>query len=135
MALPDGSQLRSDIAGTLFLADPASYDGGELIVSDTYGEHEVKLPEENFTIRYQTEIPRQVGLAGSSAIITATFRALMQFYGVEIPRHILPNWVLATEVEELKIAAGLQRGRGRQRLPGRAHSWSLVRSAPERHPD
>lgn len=44
MALSDGSQLRSDIACTLFLADPESYDGGELTVEDTYGEHEVKLP-------------------------------------------------------------------------------------------
>jgi PKHD-type hydroxylase len=44
MALSDGSQLRSDIACTVFLADPDSYDGGELIVDDTYGEHEVKLP-------------------------------------------------------------------------------------------
>ena len=44
MALADGSQMRSDIACTLFLANPAEYDGGELIVDDTYGEHEVKLP-------------------------------------------------------------------------------------------
>ena len=44
MALADGSQLRSDIACTLFLAEPKTYDGGELIVADTYGEHEVKLP-------------------------------------------------------------------------------------------
>lgn len=44
MALADGSQLRSDIACTLFLAEPESYDGGELIVEDTYGEHEIKLP-------------------------------------------------------------------------------------------
>lgn len=36
--------VRSDISCTLFLADPDEYDGGELIVSDTYGEHEVKLP-------------------------------------------------------------------------------------------
>lgn len=44
MALAGGSQLRSDVACTLFLADPDSYDGGELIVEDTYGDHEVKLP-------------------------------------------------------------------------------------------
>lgn len=44
MALPNGEQLRSDISCTLFLAEPEEYDGGELIVSDTYGEHEVKLP-------------------------------------------------------------------------------------------
>ena len=44
MALADGSQLRSDIACTVFLSEPDDYDGGELIVDDTYGEHEVKLP-------------------------------------------------------------------------------------------
>lgn len=44
MALADGTQLRSDIACTLFLADPEEYDGGELIIEDTYGEHAVKLP-------------------------------------------------------------------------------------------
>jgi PKHD-type hydroxylase len=36
--------IRSDISCTLFLSEPEEYDGGELIVSDTYGEHEVKLP-------------------------------------------------------------------------------------------
>ena len=44
MALDPISQLRSDISCTLFLSEPDDYDGGELIVSDTYGEHEVKLP-------------------------------------------------------------------------------------------
>lgn len=44
MALPGGGQLRSDISCTLFLAEPDEYDGGELIINDTYGEHEVKLP-------------------------------------------------------------------------------------------
>jgi PKHD-type hydroxylase len=38
------AHLRSDIACTLFLSEPQDYDGGELVVSDTYGEHEVKLP-------------------------------------------------------------------------------------------
>ncbi len=38
------AQLRSDVSCTLFLAEPEDYDGGELIISDTYGEHEVKLP-------------------------------------------------------------------------------------------
>uniref|UniRef100_UPI0033404044 Fe2+-dependent dioxygenase n=1 Tax=Herminiimonas fonticola TaxID=303380 RepID=UPI0033404044 len=36
--------LRTDLSCTLFLCEPEDYDGGELIVSDTYGEHEVKLP-------------------------------------------------------------------------------------------
>lgn len=36
--------LRSDVSCTLFLCGPEEYDGGELIIHDTYGEHEVKLP-------------------------------------------------------------------------------------------
>lgn len=37
-------RLRTDISATLFLCEPDAYDGGELIVEDTYGVHEVKLP-------------------------------------------------------------------------------------------
>jgi PKHD-type hydroxylase len=37
-------QLRSDVSCTLFLSEPEDYEGGELVVADTYGEHEVKLP-------------------------------------------------------------------------------------------
>ncbi|MEJ0034503.1 MAG: Fe2+-dependent dioxygenase [Gammaproteobacteria bacterium] len=36
--------IRSDISCTLFLCEPEEYDGGDLVVSDTYGEHEIKLP-------------------------------------------------------------------------------------------
>jgi len=36
--------LRTDVSSTLFLCDPEDYDGGELVVVDTYGTHEVKLP-------------------------------------------------------------------------------------------
>jgi PKHD-type hydroxylase len=44
-ALPDGSgYVRCDVSATLFLSDPSDYDGGELVVEDTYGRHEVKLP-------------------------------------------------------------------------------------------
>lgn len=36
--------VRTDLSATLFLCEPEDYEGGELIVSDTYGEHDVKLP-------------------------------------------------------------------------------------------
>jgi glucuronokinase len=68
----------------------------------------IRLENRNFTIRYHSTIPRQVGLAGSSAIITATLRALSQFYNVEIPLAILPSVVLRAESKELGINAGLQ---------------------------
>lgn len=48
--LPDGSSLRTDISATLFLSDPADYDGGELHIEDTYGSHRVKLPAGSLVI-------------------------------------------------------------------------------------
>ena len=66
------------------------------------------LHERNFSIRYHSTIPRQVGLAGSSAIIVATLRCLIDFYQVPIPLEIQPSLALAVETDELGIAAGLQ---------------------------
>ncbi len=66
------------------------------------------LPPRNFTIEYDTSVPVRVGLAGSSAIVTATMRALIEFFGVEIQRPVLPNLILAVERDELGIGAGLQ---------------------------
>lgn len=37
-------KMRTDLSATLFLSDPLEYDGGELVVEDTYGTHKVKLP-------------------------------------------------------------------------------------------
>ena len=39
-----GLRIRTDLSATLFLAEPEDYDGGELVIEDTYGSHEVKLP-------------------------------------------------------------------------------------------
>lgn len=68
----------------------------------------IPLDDRNFTIRYHSDIPQQVGLAGSSAIITACMRALCAFYGVSIPRPVFANLVLSVETRELGIPAGLQ---------------------------
>ncbi|BAT61427.1 PKHD-type hydroxylase [Variibacter gotjawalensis] len=44
-AMPhNGQRIRADVSTTLFLTAPDEYDGGELIVEDTYGNHSVKLP-------------------------------------------------------------------------------------------
>lgn len=71
-------------------------------------ERGIELHDRNFSVRYSTNIPRQVGLAGSSAIIVATLRCLMEYYGVNIPAEVQPSLVLKAETEELGIAAGLQ---------------------------
>lgn len=68
----------------------------------------VVLDRRNFTIRYQSNIPNRLGLAGSSAIITACMKALMAFYNIRIPRPLLANLVLSVETDELGISAGLQ---------------------------
>jgi len=67
-----------------------------------------RLESKNFTIRYHSSIPRQVGLAGSSAIITACIRSLMKFYDIKIPKEVLPSLILSVEKDELGINAGLQ---------------------------
>jgi glucuronokinase len=91
------------------------YYGGDRLIKatiKTFTEYcqlqAIRIENKNFTIRYHSSIPRQVGLAGSSAIVTATMRALMKFYKVEIPLEVLPSVILKVEASELGITAGLQ---------------------------
>lgn len=71
-------------------------------------DNQIQLHDKNFTLRYQSNIPHSVGLAGSSAIITACLRALMTFYGVAIPKPVQAGLILSAEKDELGISAGLQ---------------------------
>ena len=52
------ARIRTDLSATLFLADPDDYDGGELIVEDTYGEHAVKLPAGDVILYPSTSLHR-----------------------------------------------------------------------------
>jgi glucuronokinase len=89
------------------------YYGGRRLVKaaiKTFFEYcsarNLSVVEKNFAIRYESDIPRQLGLGGSSAIIVAVMRALLQFYGVEVPLEFLPTLVLNAELKELGINAG-----------------------------
>ena len=91
------------------------YYGGERLIKaaiksfyDFCVENNIPLKNKNFSIRYNSSIPRQVGLAGSSAIITATMKALIQFFEVDINKELLPTLILNAEIKELGINAGLQ---------------------------
>ena len=93
----------------------SGYYGGVRLIKATikiFGEYceenKINLEKKNFTVEYRTNIPRQVGLGGSSAIITAALRALMKFYDVEIPNPVQANLILSVESKELGITAGLQ---------------------------
>ena len=53
-----GQRIRTDLSATLFLTDPAEYDGGELIVEDSYGEKSVKLPAGDMVLYPATSLHR-----------------------------------------------------------------------------
>lgn len=91
------------------------YYGGDRLIKaaiktfyDYCTDHNIKLENKNFSIRYNSSIPRQVGLAGSSAIITATMKALCKFFNIDIQKELLPSIILSAEIKELGINAGLQ---------------------------
>jgi PKHD-type hydroxylase len=43
-------RIRTDVSATLFLSDPADYDGGELVIDDVYGAHSAKLPASDMIV-------------------------------------------------------------------------------------
>ena len=68
----------------------------------------IELEDRNFTIEYETTIPLRLGLGGSSSIITAALRALIQYFRLDIPLPVQANLALETETRELGVGAGLQ---------------------------
>ncbi len=70
--------------------------------------NEIRLPNRNFTIEYETTIPLRLGMGGSSSIITAALRALCAYFGLEIPLPIQANLAWETETKELEVPAGPQ---------------------------
>jgi len=118
LRIEPGPQDVTDYANIASLVEQIrlhGYYGGDRLIKaaikkfyEYCEEKRVQLQRKNFTIRYHSTIPRQVGLAGSSAIITATMKALMRFFEIDIPREMLPTVILDAEREELGINAGLQ---------------------------
>ncbi|MDO9598716.1 MAG: Fe2+-dependent dioxygenase [Azoarcus sp.] len=54
----NGQRLRTDVSTTLFFCDPDEYDGGELVVEDSYGTHQVKLPAGDMIVYPSTSLHR-----------------------------------------------------------------------------
>ena len=71
-------------------------------------EHGIEIPRKNFTAEYKINVPRLVGLSGSSAICSAMLKALMKFYGVTLPEKYAPTLCLEAERDELGINCGYQ---------------------------
>lgn len=61
-----GMRMRADVSTTIFLTDPDEYDGGELLVEDTYGAHSVKLPAGHMVVYPASSLHRVVPVTRGS---------------------------------------------------------------------
>lgn len=86
--VPGGdAYVRSDISCTLFLNDPGEYDGGELVIEDSYGDHRVKLPAGDMVIYPGTSHHRVTPV--TSGVRLASFFWTQSFVAAEIQRRTL----------------------------------------------
>ncbi|WFP48725.1 Fe2+-dependent dioxygenase [Methylomonas sp. EFPC3] len=63
-----GQRVRTDLSATIFLADPDSYDGGELVIEDTYGQHAVKLAAGDMVLYPGSSLHRVEPVTGGARV-------------------------------------------------------------------
>lgn len=68
----------------------------------------IDIRRESFALDYDTDIPRGVGLAGSSALIIATLNCMVLYFGIRLAPYVIAEIALDVEMQEFGIAAGLQ---------------------------
>ena len=97
-------RIRSDLSATLFLTEPEDYDGGELLVEDTYGVHEVKLPAGDL-ILYPASSLHQVTPVTRGAR-TSSFFWIQSMIRDDARRALLFQMDIAIQQLSLKVGAG-----------------------------
>ncbi|MDO8412066.1 MAG: Fe2+-dependent dioxygenase [Phenylobacterium sp.] len=101
----DGSiRIRSDLSATLFLTEPEDYDGGELLVEDTYGVHEVKLPAGDM-ILYPASSLHQVSPVTRGARVSSFFW-IQSMVREDAQRSLLFQMDIAIQQLAGKVGAG-----------------------------
>lgn len=100
--LPDGSSLRTDLSCTLFLTDPEAYEGGELVVADTYGTHEIKLPAGDLILYPATSLHRVAPVMRGTRL--ASFFWLQSLVRDDAARHML--FELDQTIQKLRAREG-----------------------------
>ena len=101
----DGSvRIRSDLSATLFLTEPEDYDGGELLVEDTYGVHEVKLAAGDL-ILYPASSLHQVTPV-TRGVRTASFFWIQSMVREDARRALLFQMDIAIQQLAGKVGAG-----------------------------
>lgn len=96
--------VRSDLSCTLFLAEPDDYDGGELVISDTYGEHEVKLPAGDLILYPSSSLHRVQAVTRGARL--ASFFWVQSMVRDDASRRLL--FELDTAIERLRTGGADQ---------------------------
>ena len=107
-------RIRTDVSATLFISAPEDYDGGELVVEDTYGSHAVKLPAGDLIIYPGTSLHNVTPITRGSRIASffwtqslirdvSQARAAVRSRHVDHPAHaattpIIRRWSTLTAV-------------------------------------
>jgi len=109
--------VRTDISCTLFLSDPASYDGGELVVQDTYGEQRIKFDAGDLVMYPGTSVHRVEPVTRGERL--ACFFWIESMVRADAQRRLLYDMDMAiTSLRQKNMA---------QAAPGSAESSEVVK--------
>ena len=97
-------RLRTDLSCTIFLSEPEEYEGGDLVIEDTYGYHEVKLPAGDMILYPSTSLHEVTAVSSGCRI--ASFFWVQSMIRDEANRHMLFN--LDQSIQNLRIELGDQ---------------------------
>jgi PKHD-type hydroxylase len=118
-------RIRTDLSATLFLAEPDEYDGGQLVVEDTYGLHEVKLPAGGLILYPASSLHRVEPVTRGTRV--ASFFWIQSLVRDDARRALLLDMDLA--IQQLALEAGAAH-RGIVSLTGVYHNmlrmWAEV---------
>jgi PKHD-type hydroxylase len=92
-----GQRIRTDLSATLFLTPPDQYDGGELLVEDTYGVHSVKLPAGHMVLYPATSLHRVTPVARGARV--SSFFWIQSMIRLDVDRTLLYD--LDTAIQKL----------------------------------
>ena len=95
-------QLRTDLSCTLFLSEPEEYDGGDLVIEDTYGYHEVKLLAGDVVLYPSTSLHEVSSITRGTRF--ASFFWVQSLIRDDQKRHMLFN--LDESIRQLRIDHG-----------------------------
>ncbi|WP_151801599.1 Fe2+-dependent dioxygenase [Acinetobacter guillouiae] len=95
-------RIRTDLSCTVFLSEPDEYQGGELVVEDTYGYHEIKLPAGDLILYPSTSLHEVTAVTQGTRI--ASFFWLQSMIRDDANRHMLFN--LDQSIQNLRIELG-----------------------------